>query len=124
MEFEADYFQDDGKEYVKTYLNNLKSESRPLWEKVIAYLREKIKDSQFHVMPFWKPLGKGIFEIRHKFRNLVSRIYCCFSGEGKITLLCGGNKKSQQKDIKKVRLLKVKLEERKKNEKNKSRRTN
>lgn len=122
MQFETDYFRDDnGKEYIKTYLDNLKKISKSLWEKVWAYLKNNINDSQYHIMPFWKPLGGGIYEIRLRFSKLKSRIYCCFSGERKITLLLGGDKKNQERDILKARQLKVKVEERIKYEKNKSR---
>lgn len=49
-----------------------------------------------------RDLGEGLFEI--KFNNGV-RIYFARTGQNKLTLLLGGNKNGQDKDIRKARSL-------------------
>ena len=93
------------------FLNDLKKQSKGLWEKTFEILR-LIKDSNFQKMPYWKPLGDGLFEVRSKFGKLHSRIYCCYRKKNKIFLLCGAitqDKSQQKRDIKRARHLKNKL---------------
>jgi putative addiction module killer protein len=45
-----------------------------------------------------KPVGAGVFEIRYHFGSGY-RVYFSFAGSKLIILLCGGDKDSQQKDI-------------------------
>ncbi len=117
MLFEVEIFENNGENHVQSHLDSLKKTCKPLWLKVIGYLRNRVQESQNHVMPFWKPLGDGIFEIRHRVSRQISRIYGCYNGKGKIMLLCGGSKKGQKADIKKAVELKIKLKG-EKNEKN------
>jgi len=90
------------------YLNDLKKHNKGLWEKTIKIL-QLIKYKNFQIIPYWKPLGDGLFEIRSKFGRLHSRIYCCFRKEKTIILLNGAitqDKKQQKRDIKNAKQLK------------------
>lgn len=51
-------------------------------------------------LPHSKALGKGLFELRERAHGL--RIYYSFSRKRGIILLGAGNKKTQNKDIKKA----------------------
>ena len=56
-----------------------------------------------------KNLGGNLFELRFFFGNGF-RTYYTIKGEKIIFLLCGGNKSTQNKDIKKARIIMEKLE--------------
>jgi putative component of toxin-antitoxin plasmid stabilization module len=121
MLFEIEYFQaNDQEDNVGRYLENLKKQYEKLWEIVFQFLR-KIRDSQYQSGKFWKNIGGGIIEIRHRAGRVQSRIYCCYNGKQKIMLLNGAlkkEKKKQQNDIKRARELKIMLQN--ENEKNQS----
>lgn len=54
-------------------------------------------------LPHSRSLGTGLFELRE--RNFGLRIYYCYEVDITIVILCGGDKKSQQRDISKAREL-------------------
>lgn len=58
-------------------------------------------------MPVSKHLGEGLFELRDRARGF--RLYYCFHGHTVAVLLLGGDKSSQQADIKKARIRRNKL---------------
>ena len=58
-------------------------------------------------MPVSKNLGEGLFELRDRARGL--RLYYCFYGHTIAMLLLGGDKLSQDADIKKARARRNKL---------------
>ena len=51
-----------------------------------------------------EPVGKGVSEIRI-FVGKGYRVYFCTRGAELIVLLCGGDKSTQQKDIKRAKAL-------------------
>ena len=54
-------------------------------------------------LPHTKSLGAGLFELRERHFGL--RIYSSYEEGEVVLMLCAGNKKSQQGDIKKARNL-------------------
>ena len=58
-------------------------------------------------MPVSKPLGEGLFELRDRARGF--RLYYCFYGHTVAILLLGGDKSSQEGDIKKAHARRNKL---------------
>lgn len=58
-------------------------------------------------MPVSKNLGEGLFELRDRARGL--RLYCCFYEHTVAVLLIGGDKSSQDADIKKARARRNKI---------------
>lgn len=46
----------------------------------------------------WKPVGTGVFELRMD-TGPGYRVYCGQDGETLVLLLCGGDKRTQTKDI-------------------------
>ena len=58
-------------------------------------------------MPVSKNLGEGLFELRDRARGL--RLYYCFYEHTVAVLLLGGDKSSQDSDIKKARSRRNKL---------------
>lgn len=50
----------------------------------------------------YKSVGDGVFELRFFFSSGY-RVYFGFDGETIVLLLCGGDKSSQAKDIKKAK---------------------
>ncbi|MDF1760178.1 MAG: type II toxin-antitoxin system RelE/ParE family toxin [Coxiellaceae bacterium] len=52
-------------------------------------------------LPHSKSLGAGLFELRE--RRFGLRLYYCFQERKAVLVLLGGNKSSQEKDIKKAR---------------------
>lgn len=48
------------------------------------------------------PVGEGVFELRLHF-GPGYRIYCGQSGDRLVILLCGGDKSTQQRDIRKAK---------------------
>ena len=65
-------------------------------------------------MPHSKALEKGVFELRE--RRFGFRIYYCFQGGRIVVLLCGGDKDSQERDIKTAREIMKALRQEGKNE--------
>ena len=58
-------------------------------------------------MPVSKNLGEGLFELRDRARGL--RLYYCFYEHAVAVLLLGGDKSSQDADIKKARTRRNKI---------------
>ena len=92
---------------VKKWINNLEYEKFDAIAKELALL--EIFGNEL-VLPHSKALGRGLFELRE--RQYGYRIYYCFNGKRLILLIAGGNKASQEQDIKiaRERLLKIRKE--------------
>ena len=66
----------------------------------------------------YKSVGDGVFELRFFF-GAGYRVYFAFDGENVILLLCGGDKSTQNDDIKKAKeYLKIYFEYEKRGDKN------
>ena len=66
----------------------------------------------------YKSVGDGIYELRFFF-GAGYRVYFAFDGENVILLLCGGDKSTQNDDIKKAKeYLKIYFEYEKRGDKN------
>jgi putative addiction module killer protein len=57
-------------------------------------------------MPYYRPLGGGVGEIRIDDKNVEHRIYGYFSGRCFVVILGGSDKKKQQQAIKQAKILK------------------
>jgi putative addiction module killer protein len=57
-----------------------------------------------------KSLGQGLFEMRIDY-GPGYRVYCVRRGQIVVVLLCGGDKRGQQRDIKRARALAGTLED-------------
>jgi len=80
------------------WLNDLKD--RRARAKIVARLQRLINGLAGDV----EPVGEGISELRIHYGKGY-RVYYKRSGESIIIILCGGDKSSQSKDIKKAKLL-------------------
>ena len=58
-----------------------------------------------------RPVGSGLFELRMDF-GPGYRLYYAWRNDGRIILLCGGDKGSQARDIKRARAFAADLRER------------
>lgn len=66
---------------------------------IISARTDRLKDGNFGDA---KPVGEGVFELRIHY-GPGYRIYFTRQGETIVLLLCGGDKSTQEKDIKKAR---------------------
>ena len=66
---------------------------------IISARTDRLKDGNFGDA---KPVGEGVFELRIHY-GPGYRIYFTRQGETIFLLLCGGDKSTQEKDIKKAR---------------------
>ena len=80
------------------WLNDLKD--RRARAKIVARLQRLINGLAGDL----EPVGEGISELRIHYGKGY-RVYYKRSGESIIIILCGGDKSSQSKDIKKAKLL-------------------
>ena len=80
------------------WLNDLKD--RRARAKIVARLQRLVNGLAGDV----EPVGEGISELRIHYGKGY-RVYYKRSGESIIIILCGGDKSSQSKDIKKAKLL-------------------
>ena len=91
------YVTRDGKRPFIDWLESLK-------DKTMRYrIKERLDRIALGNMGDHKSVGDGVMEIRFKFSSGY-RIYYGKEGEKIILLLCGGDKSSQTKDIKRAHL--------------------
>lgn len=117
MEFTIEYYQAiNGKLNAKDFLDDLEQENEKLWELTVGLVKG-LKNQKYHVLPYSKSLGGGLFEIRPRLGKHTCRINYCFGKDQKIFLLNGfikNDKKTQQREIVKARKLMKECKERKK----------
>jgi putative addiction module killer protein len=82
------------------------SRSKPLQAKVDVTLRRLQFMGPNWPMPYYRPLGGGVGEIRLDEGNVEHRIYGFFSGRCFIVMFGSSDKKSQQQSIKAAKKLK------------------
>lgn len=87
----------------KAWLKNLAD------ERAVKKIAQRIVRLQAGLMGDVKPVGGGLAELRIDY-GPGYRVYFVQRGVVLIILLCGGDKKSQQKDIKLAKKLKDELE--------------
>jgi phage-related protein len=101
-EFEVVFFSNlNGKEPVREWLSGLSKKEKYEISKDIA----KVQIAYPFKMPLVKSLGGGIFEIRSKLPNKISRIFFCLKGR-KIVLLHAFIKKTQEIPQKELNIVK------------------
>jgi len=87
------YVTEDGKKPFIQWLESLK-------DKIMRYrIKERLDRVALGNLGDHKGVGHGVFELRFKFSSGY-RVYYAEEGDKIILLLCGGDKSSQQKDIK------------------------
>lgn len=120
MQFKIDCYQDKtGKIQSTEFLRELRKTNKPLWEQVNAHI-ELIKDPINWKMPFSRPLGEGLIELRAKVGKIKARINY-YPNKAVINLLNGyikTDKKSQESQINLGRELLKDFKDKIKNEKN------
>jgi len=108
MEFTIVYFTAiNGKAYARIFLDELELENEDLWKITLGFIKS-LKNKQYHVLPYSKSLGAGLFELRSRSGKHTCRINYCFGKGQKIFLLNGfvkNDKKTQQREIMKARKL-------------------
>ena len=87
------YKTNSGKEPFNEWLTNIKDKT------IKARIRRRIDKLYFGHEGDCKSVGKGVYELRLMFGSGY-RIYYARSGDTVIILLLGGNKNSQEEDIK------------------------
>src|SRR3989344_8182045 len=99
MEFEVKYYQAlNGKRNVLDFLNDLEKSNYELWKLTLGLIKN-FKYEKYHILPYSKSLGGGLFEIRPRVGKKLCRINYCFGGKQKIYLLNGfKDKKDQERE--------------------------
>ena len=87
------YLTSDGKDVIISWLKDL--QDRQAVTRVIARL-DRVRFGNFGDH---KPVAEGVWELRIDY-GPGYRVYYCLDGEYIILLLCGGDKSTQQGDIK------------------------
>lgn len=117
MEFIIEYYETiNGRLYAMDFLDDLEQENEELWYITIGLIKS-LKNQKFHILPYSRPLGSGLFEIRPRSGKNICRINYCFGKDQKILLLNGfikNDKKTQQREILKARKLMKEYKERNK----------
>ena len=106
------YEKENGDCPVEEFLNSLDVKMRAKMLGLLELLEEK--GTQLRE-PYSKPIDDGIFEIRCKIGNNISRVLYFFYYEGKIILTNGFIKKTQKtpsKEIKRAKKYRVDFKER------------
>jgi putative addiction module killer protein len=87
------YQRDDGREPLTEWLDRLRDK--------IAQARIRLRLRQVQAGNFGdcEPVGEGVMELRVHI-GAGYRVYCGRHGKSVVILLCGGDKRSQQADIK------------------------
>ncbi len=89
----AIYETDHGDRPFKNWLNSIRDKS------IIARINARLSRIEFGNFGDSKSVGSGVMELRLAFGSGY-RIYFAFDGEQLVVLLTGGDKSSQDKDIK------------------------
>jgi len=92
------YIAANGKVPFKEWLEKLRDLT------AIVRIEARLKRVSLGNLGDCKPVGEGVFELRIRIkRGLDYRIYFGQEGKTVILLLCGGDKSTQQQDIKKAK---------------------
>jgi phage-related protein len=103
-EFEVIFYEkENGDCPVEKFIATLDTKMRAKMVGLLELLEEK--GSQLRE-PYSKPIDDGIFELRCKFGNNVTRVLYFFYFEGKIVLTNGFIKKTKKTPPKEIRLAK------------------
>ncbi|GAB1409278.1 type II toxin-antitoxin system toxin HigB [Desulfovibrionales bacterium] len=86
------YQNEQGKEPLTEWLAGFRDRM------VQARLRLRLKRLEAGNFGDWEPVGEGVLELREHF-GPGYRIYCGRHGKQVVILLCGGDKKTQARDI-------------------------
>ena len=87
LEFAIEYYEAiNGKQYARNFLDDLEVENEELWSVTLGLIKN-LKYQRYHVLPYSKPLGRGLFEIRPRVGKKLCRINYSFGGKQKIYLL-------------------------------------
>lgn len=86
----------DGKEPFKKWFYSLKD------KKAIGAIRKRINSLTLGNLGDYDGVGEGVIELRIRY-GPGYRLYCGMKGNTLIIMLCGGDKSSQQKDIKRAK---------------------
>ncbi|MEL7356835.1 MAG: type II toxin-antitoxin system RelE/ParE family toxin [Cyanobacteria bacterium J06560_6] len=86
------YFRPDGSCPFTDWLEALRD------RRARAKIRQGLDRLELGNMGDFKPVGKGVLELRVNY-GLGYRVYFVRTGQQIILLLCGGDKKTQNKDI-------------------------
>jgi putative addiction module killer protein len=92
------YRRDDGHEPFTEWLNTLRDKVAQ------ARIRVRLRQVQAGNFGDCEPVGEGVIELR-VHTGAGYRVYCGRHGKAVVLLLCGGNKSSQESDIKRARAL-------------------
>lgn len=90
------YEQDQGQRPFERWLDSLRDKQAQ------TRVARRIRQVQNGTLGDWKPAGEGVLELRVDV-GAGYRIYCGRHGETLVILLCGGDKSSQDKDIKRAK---------------------
>lgn len=88
------YSDDNGREPIEEWLNSLKD------KKTVMRIRRRIDRMALGNFGDYKSVGGGVLEARFFF-GAGYRVYFAEDGDTIIVLLCGGDKSTQKKDIRK-----------------------
>lgn len=80
--------------------------NRELQARVDALLRRVVVMPIPWPMPYYRPLGDGIGEVRIDLRNVEHRLYGYFAARGFAVILASSDKKAQKRCIKLAKKLK------------------
>ncbi len=102
MEFEIIFYEtNDGQKPVEDFLLELDVKMRAK----MVQMMELLEDKGFELRePYTKPLGNGIFELRCKQANTITRALFFFYIGGKIIVTNGFTKKTQKTPQKEIHL--------------------
>ena len=90
------YKTQDGKEPIKEWFSSLR-------DKVfLGRIKKRLQRLRLGNLGDYDTVGDGVIELREHY-GAGYRIYCGKKGDQLIILLCGGDKSSQQKDIRKAK---------------------
>jgi phage-related protein len=95
MEFTVELYEtDDGRQPVQEFLDALKASDPDDFAVVLAGLA-KLRNRQYHREPLSKPLGDGLFELRH-IGKLNTRVLWFFMKGRRIVMVHGVRNKGQK----------------------------
>ena len=100
MEIDVEFYETaDGKEPAKDFLNSLDHKMRAKMVRMITLLEKNGNDLR---SPYSKCLIDGIFELRAKFGNDITRVLYFFYIEQRVVLTNGFVKKTQKTPVKEI----------------------
>lgn len=101
------YRDENGKEPVKEFIDNLDTKMKAKVLREITLLRDNGRDLK---EPHCKYINKGIYELRIKFSSNISRIFYFFYVDNNVILTNGFIKKTQKTPLREIqRAMKYKM---------------